>query len=353
MPITRLSFLAPGNYAADAPHVGLEETLQLFEHGERLGYDGAWVRQRHLESGVSSAATFLAAATQRTKRIELGSAVIQIGYESPFRLAEDLATVDVLSRGRLNVGLSAGPPQHLELLGPLVFDGDHRDIDFSYERILRLARYLRAEPLGEPIAMPGAQVVPRLQPFADGLVGRLWYGGGSLRSAEWAGRNGFNLLVGNVTSGEETDSFAEAQLSQLRIFRKSLPSGASPRIAVGRVILPTDSADAETRSRYDAYAETRRARTLQANGDRRTLFATDYVGTAAEIVDHLLIDPVVQLADELRLELPYNFSVTDYRQVLTDTIGLILPALQRHTATGPAVLRAGASTDQISTGHPA
>lgn len=50
---------------------------------------------------------FLAAASQRTSRIELGSAVIQMGYENPFRLAEDLATVDILSRGRLNVGLSA------------------------------------------------------------------------------------------------------------------------------------------------------------------------------------------------------------------------------------------------------
>ncbi len=78
----------------------------LFEVGEALGFHSAWVRQRHLERGVSSAATFLAAASQRTKRIGLGTAVIQLGYENPFRLAEDLATVDVLSRGRLNVGVS-------------------------------------------------------------------------------------------------------------------------------------------------------------------------------------------------------------------------------------------------------
>jgi hypothetical protein len=54
--ITSLAFLAPGNCADDDPYAGLEDTLQLFEYGERLGYDGAWIRQRHLEHGVGSAA---------------------------------------------------------------------------------------------------------------------------------------------------------------------------------------------------------------------------------------------------------------------------------------------------------
>jgi hypothetical protein len=87
--IRRIGFLTPGNYPDHDPASGLEATLKLFEAGEALGYDSAWVRQRHLEHGISSAAVFLAAASQRTRRIELGSAVIQMGYESPFRLAED------------------------------------------------------------------------------------------------------------------------------------------------------------------------------------------------------------------------------------------------------------------------
>ncbi|WP_438888139.1 LLM class flavin-dependent oxidoreductase, partial [Bacillus cereus group sp. BC3] len=83
---------------------------------------------------VSSAATFLAAASQRTTRIGLGAAVIQMGYENPFRLAEDLATVDVLSHGRLNVGLSAGAPNHGALLGERLFDTDPDLVDFSHAR---------------------------------------------------------------------------------------------------------------------------------------------------------------------------------------------------------------------------
>jgi alkanesulfonate monooxygenase SsuD/methylene tetrahydromethanopterin reductase-like flavin-dependent oxidoreductase (luciferase family) len=99
--IRHVAFVTPGNYAEDDPETGLEAALRLFEKGEALGFDSAWVRSRHLERAISSAATFLAAASQRTRRIRLGTAVIQLGYENPFRLAEDLATVDLLSNRRL------------------------------------------------------------------------------------------------------------------------------------------------------------------------------------------------------------------------------------------------------------
>lgn len=120
MTISHIGFLTPGNFDGDAPSAGIEATLELIAFGESLGFDSAWVRQRHLEPGIGTAAVFLAAASQRTSRIQLGSAVIQIGYESPFRLAEDLSMVDVLSHGRLNVGVSAGTPPHSHLMAHLV-----------------------------------------------------------------------------------------------------------------------------------------------------------------------------------------------------------------------------------------
>ncbi|HWJ75172.1 MAG TPA: LLM class flavin-dependent oxidoreductase [Kaistia sp.] len=327
MPIDRFSFLAPGNYAFDDPGTGLRETLALFRLGEELGYRGGWIRQRHLEAGVSSAATFLAAASQHTTRLELGSAVIPIGYENPFRLAEDLATVDALSGGRLHVGLSAGRPPHFDLIAPLVFDGDPASVDLSHRRIERPVDLLRSRPLGAPIAVPGGTAVPRVQPHAAGLVDRLWYGVGSLRSADWAGRAGQNLLLSNVTSGEDTDRFFIAQNAQIDRYQAALPPGRDKRIAVGRVVVPTDGADAARRERYSAYAASRHARTLQPNGERRTLFAADLVGPAEAIVERLLADPILARADELRLELPYEFRPEEYRQILEDVAFRVAPAL--------------------------
>jgi alkanesulfonate monooxygenase SsuD/methylene tetrahydromethanopterin reductase-like flavin-dependent oxidoreductase (luciferase family) len=236
--ISSLSFLSPGNFPDDDPYTGLENTLRLYEYGERLGFNGAWIRQRHLEHGVSSAATFLAAASQRTSQIELGTAVIPIGYESPFRLAEDLSTADVLSRGRLQVGVSQGPPPHAELMGDLVFDGDWHDIDFSYSRVERLIRSLRSEYLGDEdtvIRSPGNLQRPRMQPHSDGLADRVWYGGSSASSVRWSGTAGVNLLTGNILSGEGETNFSTRQLNVIREYRGLLPENRPGRIALGRL----------------------------------------------------------------------------------------------------------------------
>ncbi|WP_395316049.1 LLM class flavin-dependent oxidoreductase [Variovorax sp. UC74_104] len=334
--IRRLAFLTPGNYAEDDPLAGIEAALKLFEFGEKLGFDGAWVRQRHLERGVSSAATFLAAATQRTRRIELGAAVIQMGYENPFRLAEDLATVDVLSRGRLQVGLSAGAPLHGALLGNRFHDAAPNTVDYSHKRVGRLKANLEDVLLGDEetfVESAGGRVRPRVQPHAPGLVDRLWYGGGSLRSVEWAGRNGFNLLLGNVLSGETTDDFLRAQVGLVERYRASETGenaeggGRKGRVALGRVIVPLDSADAATRKRYREFAAGRIERTLAPQGERRTLFAGDLVGASGEILDRLRSDPVLRHESELRVELPYNFSSEEYEQILTDLSRRIAPEL--------------------------
>lgn len=336
--INHIGFLTPGNYPEDRPRVGLENTLKLFEFGEAIGFDSAWIRHRHLERGVSSAPVFLAAATQRTSDIQLGSAVIQMGYENPFRLAEDLATVDVLSGGRLNVGLSAGLPPHAKLLGDLFIDGNLDDVDNSHRRAERLARALRSDLLGDEhtrLSSALGDYRPRIQPVAPGLTNRLWYGAGSLRSAEWAARNGFNLLLGNVTTAENTDDFHEAQLNQIKLYRKSWSTARRPRIGLGRVIVPFDSADGRTRERYRAYAGSRHARTLQPNGERRTLFARDIIGTSDQILEQLALDPILPLVDEFRMELPYDFPEEDYRQVMHDFVEVLAPALRWQPPTGP------------------
>src|SRR5579885_2186876 len=113
-PLRKLGFLTIGLFDEDNPRRGHESTLEIIELGERLGFDSAWVRHRHLQFGISSPVAVLAAATQRTSRIELGTAVIPLGWENPLRLAEDLATVDVLSGGRLNPGISVGPPRDFD-----------------------------------------------------------------------------------------------------------------------------------------------------------------------------------------------------------------------------------------------
>src|SRR5882757_6821077 len=139
-PLRKLGFLTIGLFDEADPGRGHESTLEIIELGERLGFDSAWVRHRHLQYGISSPVAVLAAASQRTSRIGLGTAVIPLGWENPLRLAEDLATVDILAGGRLNPGVSVGPPMRFadvrEALYPDTADAE----DFSHERVSRLLR---------------------------------------------------------------------------------------------------------------------------------------------------------------------------------------------------------------------
>jgi alkanesulfonate monooxygenase SsuD/methylene tetrahydromethanopterin reductase-like flavin-dependent oxidoreductase (luciferase family) len=105
----KLGFLTIGRFDEADPGPGHEQTLSMIERAEALGFDSVWLRCRHLQPGISSPVAIMAAASQRTSRIELGTAVIPLGLENPLRLAEDLATVDILSDALRPLQGQAGP----------------------------------------------------------------------------------------------------------------------------------------------------------------------------------------------------------------------------------------------------
>src|SRR5277367_3864706 len=172
-PLEKLGFLTIGLFDGDNPGPGHQTTLEIIELGERLGFDSAWVRHRHLQFGISSPVAVLAAAAQRTSRIELGTAVIPLGWENPLRLAEDLATVDVLSGGRLNPGVSTGAPRHWDDVREALYP-DTADLeDFSYERVERLLRFVAGTPAATFAGADGfEQFSSRVQPHSPGLRSR-------------------------------------------------------------------------------------------------------------------------------------------------------------------------------------
>lgn len=329
----RLGFLTIGTFDPAAPRRGHEDTLELIELGERLGFDSAWLRQRHLQFGISSPVAVLAAATQRTSRIELGTAVVPIGAENPLRLAEDLATVDILSGGRLNPGFSTGTPIHFDDYKEALYPGTWRDEDLSYARLLRFRGFVRGD---EASAFAGTEGIEqyshRVEPHADGLDERLWYGAASMRSAEWAGANGFHLLTSSVVFAEGGGDFSSVQRGQIDRYREARGEGA--RVSQGLVVIPTDSATPAQVAKYRDYAASREARVGAPQGPRGMLFAPDLVGTSAEIAERLAADIAFQAVDEVAFALPFSFERDDYVQLLTDIAGALAPALGWSPAPG-------------------
>lgn len=327
-PLRKLGFLTIGLFDEADPRRGHESTLEIIELGERLGFDSAWMRHRHLQYGIASPVAVLAAASQRTSRIELGTAVIPLGWENPLRLAEDLATVDVLSGGRLNPGVSVGPPMHYDRVSHALYPDTAEAEDFGYDRVRRLLDFVRGEPASDFSGAEGFEVFSdRVQPHSPGLGGRMWYGGASLRSARWAGEHGMNFLTSSVVRAEESEDFAEIQLSHIRAFRAHHPDGDRARVSQGLVVIPTDSATPEQRAKYEEYARKRTPRTAAPQGPARMMFAPDLVGTSEEIAERLYAHAAFREIDEVAFALPFTFEHDDYVQILTDMATGLGPAL--------------------------
>lgn len=330
-PLRHLGFIHLVPFDGDHPAKGLQDAIELFEYAEELGLDGGWVRTRHLQRGLPSPAVLFGALARATERIALGTAVIPVGHENPFRLAEDLATADLLSGGRLLPGLSVhGPSYSDDRVNDLVHDSGWREEDYSYERIARFRDFLRGDAVREvePYNGIGGDFdSPRVEPHSPGLSERLWYGGGSLRSAIWAGEADLNWLVSNISSAENgiTD-FATAQRAQIDAFRAASHRDEEARVTVARVIVPTDGATPEQRAKYRAYAEARTPRTTKVHG-KNTIIARDVLGSLDEIVDFIEHDIAFQAADDYLFELPFEFELEDWKHMLHQLATRIGPAL--------------------------
>lgn len=327
--LRKLGFLTIGRFDADDPRPGLEETLEVIDRAEALGFDSVWLRCRHLQAGISSPVAIMAAASQRTSRIELGTAVIPLGLENPLRLAEDLATVDLLSGGRVNPGVSVGTPMLYDHYKQALYPESYELQDFSKQRVQRLLSHLRGEPVSDFSGTVGIeQFTDHVQPHSPGLADRVWYGGGR-DSAIWAAQQGINYLTSSVVSIEGTESrdFATIQAEHIDAFRAHHPAPARARVSQGLVVIPTDSATDDQVRRYRDYAASRFERTTTPQGARGMLFSPDYVGCSDELADQLFDHAGFRRADEVAFALPFTFGAEDYAQIITDLAEKLGPAL--------------------------
>jgi alkanesulfonate monooxygenase SsuD/methylene tetrahydromethanopterin reductase-like flavin-dependent oxidoreductase (luciferase family) len=200
--------------------------------------------------------------------------------------------------------------------------------DFSYERVARLLRFVAGDRAAAFAGTEGfEQFSSRVEPHSPGLRARMWYGGASLASARWAGQNKVNFLTSSVVRAEESEDFASVQASHIRTFRAAHPAGAAARVSQGLVVIPTDSASADQRARYEAYVAARTPRTAAPAGPARMMFARDIIGTSEEIAAALYEHAGFREVSEVAFALPFTFAPEDYVQILTDMAAKLGPAL--------------------------
>ena len=103
---------SPQSQARSASDV-LLQSIDLAVAAEELGADGAYFRVHHFARQLGSPFPLLAAVGARTSKIEIGTAVIDMRYENPPYMIEDAGSADLISRGRLQLGISRGSPEQV------------------------------------------------------------------------------------------------------------------------------------------------------------------------------------------------------------------------------------------------
>ncbi|WP_192456595.1 putative FMN-dependent luciferase-like monooxygenase [Musicola keenii] len=296
---------------------------------EQLGFDSAWVAQHHFhadEGGLPSPLVFLAQVAARTRRIRLGTGVITLPMEQPLRVAEDTAVLDLLSDGRLEVGIgSGGTPSSFAAFG-------HN----SEQRGEILARYLaqvRAAWAGVPLSGDGNQ----LYPIAPHLNQRVWQATFSVEGAIRAGKAGDGLMLSRTQPRAENHAYAtlaDLQNPMIDAYLDALPDGVEPRIMGSRSVFVADDRTlalqlAQTGLQRSAARLARLGRPSRDGSVEELIASFDsHVGAPDDVIASLLADSALARTTDLSFQVhsidpPHTYILRSLELIATQ----VAPAL--------------------------
>jgi alkanesulfonate monooxygenase SsuD/methylene tetrahydromethanopterin reductase-like flavin-dependent oxidoreductase (luciferase family) len=120
-----------------------DSQFELMLHAEQLGFDEMWMAEHHFNNRSISSALLpiMAYAAAKTSKIRLGSAAVLLPFYNPIRLAEDIATIDLLSQGRLNLGIAKGGPFDEQFRNFGIMPDESRTVSLEVAEILEKLLY--------------------------------------------------------------------------------------------------------------------------------------------------------------------------------------------------------------------
>jgi alkanesulfonate monooxygenase SsuD/methylene tetrahydromethanopterin reductase-like flavin-dependent oxidoreductase (luciferase family) len=321
----RLGFLTHVEGAGDAARI-YQDTLALIVAADQLGFDVFWVAQHHFKDLIGrlpSLFPFFAAAAERTRRIRLGASVVVLPLEHPLRVAEDAVVVDLLSSGRLELGIGSGGDA-----GEFAAFG----VDIAQRHALttsglqRLQQALRGDSIGDS--------GQRLQPPARRLVDRLWQSALSAQGAQYVARHGVGLMLSRAAWGSDQPT----DVAQLPVAKAYLAAWHEqrmrPRIGLSRGVFPAADQQAALAGLREGVMRTAAGQQRQNNlpaGQSLEYYCQRLhiaYGHPKEVAAGLLSDQVAPYATDLILQFspaipPLDQSIHMLEQIATE----VAPAL--------------------------
>lgn len=273
-------------------------------HAESCGFDSAWIAQHHFhedEGGLPAPFVFLAQVAAQTERIRLGTGIVTLPLELPIRVAEDAAVLDLMSGGRLEVGIGPGG----NLSAYKAFDLD------SAERAALLVRHHRVlldAWAGRPLL--GGD---KLYPPNPTLVDRVWQATFNTDGARRAGAAGDGLMLSR-TQPRPLDrshlSLPQIQDPMIDAYLEALPPGRAPRILASRTVFAADDraealqlAEIGLERQRQRYASIGRAGFVEGMSVHDRIVAMDiHIGSTDDVIASLQADSVLSRATDLTVQ---------------------------------------------------
>ncbi|MEW5421710.1 LLM class flavin-dependent oxidoreductase [Amorphus sp. 3PC139-8] len=333
----KIGFLSFGHWSP-TPHSetrsaqdALLQSIELAVAAEELGADGAYFRVHHFARQLASPFPLLAAIGARTRRIEIGTGVIDMRYENPLYMAEDAGAADLISGGRLQLGISRGSPEQVvegwRYFGYQPAEGESNH-DMARRHTDVLLDVLKGEGFAEPHPRPMFPNPPgllRLEPHSEGLRERIWWGSASNATAVWAAQQGMNLQSSTLKEDETGEPFHVQQAKQIRRYREAWAEAGhdrAPRVSVSRSIFAlVDERDQAFFGRGQGGDH------VGIIDNMRAVFGRSYAAEPDKLVDQLKQDEAIAEADTLLLTVPNQLGVDYNVHVLEAILKYVAPGL--------------------------
>ena len=322
---------SPHSHARSAADV-LLQSIELAVAAEELGADGAFFRVHHFARQLASPFPLLAAVGARTRRIEIGTAVIDMRYENPLYMAEDAGAADLIAGGRLQLGISRGSPEQVidgwRHFGYRPAEGE-TDADLGRRHAEVFLQMLQGQGFAEPSPRPMFDNPPgllRLEPHSEGLRERIWWGSGSNATAEWAAKLGMHLQSSTLKDDETGEPFHVQQAAQIRVYREAWKSAGhpgQPRVSVSRSIFAL--VDDRDRAYFGGAEDADHVGFIDER--TRAIFGRSYAAEPDVLIEQLRNDGAIAEADTLLLTVPNQLGVEYNAHVIEAILTHVAPAL--------------------------
>ena len=311
----------------------LLQSIELAVAAEQLGADGAYFRVHHFARQLSAPFPLLAAVGARTSKIEIGTSVIDMRYENPLYMAEDAGAADLISRGRLQLGLSRGSPEQViegyRYFGYAPPEGQ-TDADMARRHAEVFLDVLQGKGFAQPNPQPMFPNPPgllRLEPHSDGLRERIWWGASTNATAQWAATLGMNLQSSTLKIDESGKPFHVQQAEQIRLYKdawKAAGHTRTPRVSVSRSIFALMNDQDRAYFGRDGKDSDKVG---YLGGTERAIFGRSYAAEPDVLIRELAADEAIAEADTLLLTIPNQLGVDYNAHVIESILQNVAPGL--------------------------